>query len=130
MRYVTKVSIWHIELKGQDLNSYQKITALKEQIPLWDMWQKIQFYIYMKTRLAFLSKIHIIVIMNSYWQVALNKEENTIPLWDMWQKIQFDICHLELKGQDLNSYQKFTALNETANKIPLWDMWQKIQFDI
>ena len=33
-------------------------------------------------------------------------------------------------GQDLNSYQKFTALNETANKIPLWDMWQKIQFDI
>ena len=29
-------------------------------------------------------------------------------------------------GQDLNSYQKFTALNETANKIPLWDMWQKI----
>ena len=71
-----------------------------------------------------------------------------IPLWDMRQKIQFvhqfNIHSLEWKstegsimrnatrdsGQDLNSYQKFTALNETANKIPLWDMWQKIQFDI
>ena len=28
MRNVTKDSIWHLELKGQDLNSYQKITAL------------------------------------------------------------------------------------------------------
>ena len=28
VRYVTKDSICHLELKGQDLNSYQKITAL------------------------------------------------------------------------------------------------------
>ena len=49
MRYVTKVSIWHIELKGQDLNSYKKFISLNEsvsKIPLWDMRQKIKFGIY------------------------------------------------------------------------------------
>ena len=40
------------------------------------------------------------------------------------------IWHLELKGQDLNSYKEFISLNESVSKIPLWDMRQKIKFGI
>ena len=62
VRYVTKDSIWHLTLKGQDLNSY----------PYWNSYR---------------SKIHTNPPeINTDKKLWMN-----IPLWDMRQKIQFDI---------------------------------------
>ena len=155
MRYETKDSIWHPDIKTR-LEFWSKIHSLG--------WKSTQGSI---VRYATRDSVWQVVLkgqdLNSYQKSILKssfiekRKQNSIvrflkkdPIWhlDLKTKLEFfkkihsfkwkskqdfivryatkaSIGHLDLKGQHLN-----VAVNETANKIPLWDMWQKIQFDI